>query len=157
MKRLLTIYLMLLGIALCATAQEGLHINEIFEGKLIDREVMRESLIKGESLASYKLNVLHTIKFAASSKERARVDALFTKDMEGSISDDESDMEYESEVEYVGNFIYYAIVQLTDTKKGRHRYICYQCREKSDHYDITIAYIEGKASLADLRKTFKKK
>ena len=148
---------MLLGIMLYASAQEGLHINEVFEGKLIDKEEIRESLIKGESLAPYKLNVLHTIKFSASSKERARVDALFTKDMEGSISDDESDTEYESEVEYVGNFIYYAIVQLTDTKKGRHRYICYQCREKSGYYDITLAYIEGKASLADLRKTFKKK
>lgn len=147
---------MLLGIALCATAQEGLHINEVFEGKLIDKEEMRESLIKGESLAPYKLNVLHTIKFAANSKKRASVDALFTKDM-GSISDDKSDTEYESEVEYVGSFIYYAIVQLTDTKKGRHRYICYQCREKSGYYDITLAYIEGKASLADLRRTFKKK
>lgn len=148
---------MLLGITLSITAQEGLHINEVFEGRLIDKEEMRESLIKGESLAPYKLNVLHTIKFAASGKERARVDALFTKDMKESISDDESDIEYESEVEYVGSFIYYAIVQLTDTKKGRHRYICYQCREKSDHFDITLAYIEGKASLADLRKTFKKK
>ena len=96
---------MLLGIMLCASAQEGLHINEVFEGKLIDKEEIRESLIKGESLAPYKLNVLHTIKFSASSKERARVDALFTKDMEGCISDDESDTEYESEVEYVGNGI----------------------------------------------------
>lgn len=148
---------MLAGIALSAAAQEGLHINEVFEGKLINKEEIRESLIKGESLAPYKLNVLHTIKFAASSKERAKVDALFTKDMEGSNSDDESDVEYESEVEYVGNFIYYAIVQLTDTKKGRHRYICYQCRDNSGHYDITLAYIEGKASLADLRKTFKNK
>ena len=148
---------MLAGIVLGAAAQEGLHINEVFEGKLIDKEEIRESLIKGESLAPYKLNLLHTIKFAANSKERASVDALFTKDMEGSTSDGESDTEYESEVEYVGNFIYYAIVQLTDTKKGRHRYICYQCREKSDHFDITLAYIEGKASLADLRKTFKKK
>ncbi|MBQ7462040.1 MAG: hypothetical protein IJS63_07265 [Bacteroidaceae bacterium] len=156
MKRIYIIMCMLAGIALGAAAQDGLHINEVFEGKLIDKEEMRESLIKGESLAPYKLNVLHTIKFAANSKERASVDALFTKDME-SISDDKSDSEYESEVEYVGSFIYYAIVQLTDTKKGRHRYICYQCRDNSGHYDITLAYIEGKASLADLRKTFKKK
>ena len=148
---------MLAGIALGAAAQEGLHINEVFEGKLIDKEEIRESLIKGESLAPYKLNLLHTIKFAANSKERASVDALFTKDMEGSTSDGESDTEYESEVEYVGNFIYYAIVQLTDTKKGRHRYICYQCRDKSKYFDITLVYMEGEASLADLRKTFKKK
>lgn len=144
---------MLLCITLNITAQEGLHINEVFEGRLLDKEEMRESLIKGESLAPYKLDVLHTIKFSANSKERAKVDALFTKDMDGRISDDESNMEYESH----DGFIYYAIVQLTDSKRSRHRYICYQCRDKSDHYDITLAYMEGKASLADLRKTFKKK
>ena len=153
MKQRLTIWLMLLGIALCASAQEGLHINEVFEGKLLDKEEMQESLIKGESLEPYKLEVLHTIKFAASSKERAKVNALFTKDMEERISNDDSNMEYESH----DGYIYYAIVQLTDSKKGRHRYICYQCRDKSDHYDITLAYMEGKASLSDLRKTFKKK
>ena len=142
-----------MGVALCAQAQEGLYINEVFEGKLLDKEEMRESLIKGESLAPYKLEVLHTIKFAANSKERARVDAIFTRDMEERISNDDSNMEYESR----DGYIYYAIVQITDNKRGRHRYICYQCRDKSNHYDITLAYMEGKASLADLRKTFKKK
>lgn len=153
MKRTLLLFLTLLGITLCATAQEGLHINEVFEGKLIGKEEMRESLVKGESLAPYKLDVLHTVKFAANSGERAKADALFIKDMDGRISDDESNMEYESR----DGFIYYAIVQLTDNKKSRHRYICYQCRENSGHFDITLAYMEGKASLADLRKTFKKK
>ena len=153
MKRTLLLFLTLLGITLCATAQEGLHINEVFEGKLIGKEEMRESFVKGESLAPYKLDVLHTVKFAANSGERAKADALFIKDMDGRISDDESNMEYESR----DGFIYYAIVQLTDNKKSRHRYICYQCRENSGHFDITLAYMEGKASLADLRKTFKKK
>lgn len=144
---------MLLGIALCATAQEGLHINEVFEGKVIARQYMQESLVKGENLAPYNLKVLHTIKFAANNSQRARADALFNMDMRGRISDDDSNMELESR----DGFIYYAIVQLTDEKKGRHRYICYQCKEKSRYYDITLVYMEGKASLADLRKVFKKK
>ena len=144
---------MLLSITSYVTAQEGLQINEVFEGKILDKEEMRESLIKGETLEPYKLDMLHTIKFAANSKERAKVNALFIRDMEDRISNDDSNMEYESR----DGYIYYAIVQITDNKKGRHRYICYQCRDKSDHYDITLAYMEGKASLADLRKTFKKK
>ena len=144
---------MLLGIILYATAQEGLQINEAFEGKVIDKQCMQESLVKGENLKPYKLEMLHTIKFAAGSKDRAKLNALFTKDMEERISDDDSNMEYESR----DGYIYYAIVQLTDNKKGRHRYICYQCKENSSHYDITLVYMEGTASLADLRKTFKKK
>lgn len=144
---------MLLGISLCASAQKGLRINEVFEGKLIEKQRMGESLVKGENLAAYNLKVLHTVKFGANDKERARVDQLFTEDMKERISDDDSNMEFESR----DGFIYYAIVQLTDNKEGTHRYICYQCKERYSHYYITLVYMEGEASLSDLRKTFKKK
>ena len=87
---------MLLGITLCTTAQEGLQINEAFEGKVIDKQCMQESLVKGENLKPYKLEMLHTVKFAAGSKDREKLNALFTKDMEERISDDDSNMEYES-------------------------------------------------------------
>lgn len=145
--------MMLLGISLCASAQKGLCINEVFEGKLIEKERMQESLVKGDNLAAYNLKVLHTVKFGANDEERARVDQLFTEDMKERISDDDSNMEYESR----DGFIYYAIVQLTDNKEGTHRYICYQCKERYSHYYITLVYMEGMASLSDLRKTFKKK
>ena len=144
---------MLLGITLCTTAQEGLHINEVFEGKVIDKQYMQESLVKGQNLDPYKLKVLHTVKFSGDKTHRGKVDALFNMDMQERISDDDSNMELESR----NGFIYYAIVQLTDNKEGTHRYICYQCRDRSNHYDITLVYMEGKASLADLRKSFKKK
>ena len=144
---------MLASIALGAAAQDGLHINEVFEGKVVAKQYMQESLIKGENLASYNLKVLHTIKFSANNSQRARADALFNMDMLGRISDDESNMEMESR----DGFLYYAIVQLTDNEKGTHRFICYQCKPKSTKFDITMVYMEGDASLADLRKTFKKK
>ena len=144
---------MLMGINLCASAQQGLQINEIFEGKVIDKQCMLESLVKGENLAPYNLKVLHTVKLAANDEVRAKVDHLFNEDMKERISDDDSNMELESR----DGFIYYAIVQLTNNKEGTHRYICYQCKEKSNHHEITLVYMEGKATLADLRKTFKKK
>ncbi len=153
MKRTIIILLMLVGINICASAQQGLHINEIFEGKIVAKQYMQESLVKGDNLAPYNLKVLHTIKLSANNSQRARADALFNMDMLGRISDDESNMEMESR----DGFIYYAIVQLTDNEKGSHRYICYQCRPRSTKYDITLAYMEGSATLADLRKTFKKK
>jgi len=153
MKRIYIIMNMLLGITLYATAQEGLQINEVFEGKVIDKQCMLESLVKGENLAPYNLKVLHTVKLAANDEVRAKVDHLFNEDMKERISDDDSNMEFESR----DGFIYYAIVQLTNNKEGTHRYICYQCKEKSNHHEITLVYMEGKATLADLRKTFKKK
>ena len=144
---------MLIGVSLCATAQRGLQINEVFEGKVIAKQYMQESLIKGDNVAPYKLKLLHTVKFLANNSQRARADALFCIDMRERISDDDSNMEMESR----DGFLYYAIVQLTDNEKGTHRYICYQCRPKSTKFDITMVYMEGEASLADLRKTFKKK
>lgn len=153
MKRTLFILLMLIGISLSTSAQRGLQINEVFEGKVIAKQYMQESLIKGDNVAPYKLRLLHTVKFLANNSQRAKADALFNIDMKERISDDDSNMEMETR----DGFIYYAIVQLTDNDKGLHRYICYQCRPKSTKFDITMVYMEGEASLADLRKTFKRK
>lgn len=144
---------MLIGICLGTSAQRGLQINEVFEGKVIAKQYMQESLIKGDNVAPYKLRLLHTVKFLANNSQRAKADALFNIDMRERISDDDSNMEMETR----DGFLYYAIVQLTDNDKGSHRYICYQCRPKSTKFDITMVYMEGEASLADLRKTFKRK
>ena len=153
MKRTLFILSMLIGICLSTSAQRGLQINEVFEGKVIAKQYMQESLIKGDNVAPYKLKLLHTVKFLANNSQRAKADALFNIDMKERISDDDSNMEMETR----DGFLYYAIVQLTDNDKGSHRYICYQCRPKSTKFDITMVYMEGEASLADLRKTFKRK
>lgn len=153
MKRTLFILSMLIGISLSTSAQRGLQINEVFEGKVIAKQYMQESLIKGDNVAPYKLRLLHTVKFLANNSQRAKADALFNIDMKERISDDDSNMEMETR----DGFLYYAIVQLTDNEKGSHRYICYQCRPKSTKFDITMVYMEGEASLADLRKTFKRK
>lgn len=153
MKRTLFILSMLIGICLSTSAQQGLQINEVFEGKVIAKQYMQESLIKGDNVAPYKLRLLHTVKFLANNSQRAKADALFNIDMKERISDDDSNMEMETR----DGFLYYAIVQLTDNDKGSHRYICYQCRPKSTKFDITMVYMEGEASLADLRKTFKRK
>ena len=153
MKRTLFILSMLIGICLNTSAQRGLQINEVFEGKVIAKQYMQESLIKGDNVAPYKLRLLHTVKFLANNSQRAKADALFNIDMKERISDDDSNREMETR----DGFLYYAIVQLTDNDKGSHRYICYQCRPKSTKFDITMVYMEGEASLADLRKTFKRK
>ncbi|MDE7166687.1 MAG: hypothetical protein K2O17_06630 [Bacteroidaceae bacterium] len=151
MKHLL-ITLMLLGIALPISAQRGLHINEVFEGNVIQKAGMHKTLIKGESLEPYKLTVLHTAKFTAGSLLRDKVEALFSKDMGEHPSDKDN-----IELEYRDGHLYYAVVQIDDTRGGLHRYICYQCRSNAATNNITLAYMEGKATLADLRKTFKRK
>lgn len=153
MKHLL-IALMLIGITLPLQAQEGLHINDIFEGNIVPKqEIRQKSLLKGSVVAPYKLKVLHTVKFMADSLLQEKAEALFTKDMkEHSYANNDN-----LELEYRDGYLYYAIVQITNTPKGLHRYICYQCRRNAGNYDLTLVYMEGSAMLADLRKMFKKK
>ena len=92
-------------------------------------------------------------QITTSSTQRDRVEALFEEDMKGRLSDDDENLE----LEYRDGHLYYAIVQIADIRKGLHRYICYQSRTNMAEHTITLVYMEGKASLADLRKTFKKK
>lgn len=153
MKRLSITIWMLMGFFLSTTAQKGLCINDVFEGKVVLKSQMKESLIKGDNLASYNLRVLHTAKFTTHNINRELVEKLFCEDMKNRPSDDDENMEMESR----NGHLYYAIVQLTDSEKGAHRFICYQCKNNKAHYDITLVYMEGQASLADLRNTFKKK
>lgn len=152
MKQLL-ITLVAIVAALPLSAQKGLRIDEVFKGNIVNEQALQESLVKGESLEPYKLKVLHTVKFTTSSTQRDRVEALFMEDMKGRLSDDDENLE----LEYRDGHLYYAIVQIADTRKGLHRYICYQSRSNTEEHTITLVYLEGKASLADLRKTFKKK
>lgn len=149
----LFISLIIFAFALPLSAQDELEINKIFKGEIVSETAMKESLVKGENLAPYKLRVLHTAKFTVGNSRRNEVEALFEEDMKGRLSDDDENLE----LEYRDGHLYYAIVQLPDSKKGLHRYICYQCRQTMGGNGITLVYMEGKASLADLRKTFKKK
>ncbi len=162
MRRLFITLSILVSISMSAIAQDGLQINEVFEGKVVPKESMKESLVKGDKLvATYKLRLLHTAKFAADAAQREKVETLFKEDMKERISDDDSNMEMENR----NGHLYYAIVQLKDKFVGRGegyrvylgRFICYQCKEKPVGYDITLAYMEGSATLSDLRESFKKK
>ena len=97
-------------VTLCAFAQKGLCINDVFEGKVVLKNQMQESLIKGDNLASYKLKVLHTTKFTTHNINREEVEKLFNEDMKSRFSDDDENMEMESR----NGHLYYAIVQLTE-------------------------------------------
>lgn len=132
-------------------AQAELKIGDIFEGKTIGGKDKTETYIKGASLSAYKLDVLRTIKFCATANERNAVEKLFSADMKLVDNSAKDNMEMESR----DGHLYYAVVQLPDYK-GRHRFICYQCKKSGNEYRITLAYMLGKATLSELRKTFKK-
>lgn len=163
MKKYLCILIMM-GISLCMMAQKELRINEVFSGKMISSKNVTETLIQGKSLESCKLDKLHTIKLNATEHERNDIEKLFKADIKDAtgINDDvvESRNNYirnndNMELEIRNGHIYYAVVQLQDFR-GKHRFVCYQCKKTGDEYKITLAYMRGEASMNELRKMFKK-
>lgn len=138
-------------IALCSWAQEGLHVKDVFEGNIVGKEQLKETFIKGEMLASYRLSLLRTIKFTATEEQRKKIEQLVEKDIEGVLKSHSDNCEMERR----NNHLYYAIVQLPD-QNARHRYLCFQGKKNGEQTAITLVYMEGSASLTDLKKTFKK-
>ena len=59
------------------------------------------------------------------------------------------------ETEKVGDLLTYALVQPASRGK-MNRYLCYQAREVGEEWKVTLLYLEGTATLEDLRKVFDK-
>ena len=71
--------------------------------------------------------------------------------------DKEADAEkaYVKETEKVGDLLTYALVQPASSGK-MNRYLCYQARKVGDEWKVTLLYLEGAATLEDLRNMFDK-
>ena len=156
MKRLI---LLILNVVITASlyAQKGLNINDIFEGKVIDKSRITETLIRGEQLEAYHLTAFHSVKFNATEKERNVVEKAFYADMAQNDIRKEKGKE-NSEMENRGGHLYYAIVEVKPYSPFDRRYICSQCStETHGAFGITVVCLEGQVSLQDLRRMFKKK
>jgi len=133
-----------------AFAQKGLQVDPIFQGEVIARKRMVETLARGESLEKYKLTLFHSLKMNVDEAERGSILERVLADVNGL---DDKNLEWESE----NNHVAYCIACLPGGK-AKHRYLCYQCYEASKGgYNITLVYLEGSASMNDLKKTFKRK
>ncbi len=146
MKKLLLFLLALLLTSGAAFAQRGLNSNAIFRGRVIPSERMVRTEVRGSSMTTYKLDFYRSVRFQVDKKTALEVAALVKADAEAAIS---------AETEMTGDLLTYALVQPAGRGKT-HRYLCYQARPEGPAWVITILYLEGSATLADLRSMFDK-
>lgn len=146
MKKLLLFLLALLLTSGAAFAQRGLNSNAIFRGRVIPSERMVRTEVRGSSMTTYKLDFYRSVRFQVDKKTALEVAALVKADAEAAIS---------AETEMTGDLLTYALVQPAQRGKT-HRYLCYQARPEGPAWVITILYLEGSATLADLRSMFDK-
>jgi hypothetical protein len=147
MKRLLTIIAtLLLGAA--ANAQEGLFVEDLFEGRVISYRMMKRTFISGAQLQPYKLDTYKSLSFTVDEGKLHEVEVMVLRD-----AYDAPD----KQTDYAGDHLTYALVCLPPMSGGRNRYLCYQAKEIKGMWDVTVVYLRGPATVEDLNKMFNKK
>ena len=150
MKRIIISLCCLLA-PLWALSQEGLGVEDVFEGRVVPGSRIEETMVRGEALHKYRLETFRSVKMEVDSLERHRIETLV-------LSDGKEAMEHQDEAEYErrGGHLTYCILALPP--KRLRRYLCYQCyAPRPSTFVITLVYIEGRATLSELRRTFKVK
>ena len=126
-----------------AFAQKGLNCYPVFRGKVIPERQMVMTEVRGDGLATYKLNYYRSVRFHVDTLTARKVAALVAADS--------------AETEKTGDLLTYGLIQLKPFGVMR-RYLCYQARKTEfQGWMITIIYLEGSATLQDLRSMFEKR
>ena len=104
--------------------------------------------VRGDGLATYKLNYYRSVRFHVDTLTARKVAALVEADALTADS---------AETEKTGDLLTYGLIQLKPFGVMR-RYLCYQARKTEfQGRMITIIYLEGSATLQDLRSMFEKR
>ncbi|MBQ7420939.1 MAG: hypothetical protein IJV27_02155 [Prevotella sp.] len=128
MKRLLIILIMFIC-TIQATAQRGLHVNELFEGHIINQERMVEIQVRGKAISKYGLTFFRSLRFKASKEEAHHIETIIMKDV---------DEQTASTLKRIGNLSTGLNVQLPPQGLTK-RLLCYKYAAK----EVLIIYLEG--------------
>ena len=159
MRRTLMIALILSLLSIpeiMASAQGGLHSGWVFEnGSKVDKHKLETSVVKGERLKEYKLNLFHSIKLCCTPSEYREISQSVMAD---------SNNATDKELEISGGNVKYALLRF-EGENGINSYLAMQLTSHStyikDETTVTdaflIVYMEGEASIPELRALFSKK
>lgn len=131
------IILILQGVCLGAHAQKDLAIKAAFDEMAV-KENATEVLMGAGRLKKFHLSFFHSLEIKnPSATEQQRIEKLIQSDASQAIQHEES----------AGHKLY----ELPQ-RKGTHYYIFYRCSSQS----LILIYIEGKASLKQIKSQFLK-
>lgn len=134
--------------SLAATAQKGLYINSLFDGRFKKATGATEIIVTGYQAREIGLDVYHSL--SVTDKGQAElVESLVVKDGVQAI---------DKEVEFRSGQLYYGFYTMKKAK-GNNRYIFYlnqRLARKSPKNVITLIYMEGEASVEQIKKLIRK-
>lgn len=147
MKKIITT-ICSIAFCICAGAQEGLYVEDLFDGKVISPKMMYETVIRGAQLKPYKLNTYKSLTFTVGEGPMHEVEVLVLRDAYDAV---------DAQTEYSGGHLTYAVICLPQLPNGDNRFLCYQAQETKGQWDITVVYLRGAATVEDLNMMFNKK
>ncbi len=147
MRRTILILIAIL-ISAAADAQAGLYIESLLAGVYHKYDNVNEVIVKGRRLDAYNLSLYHSLIVKNDEGLFRRMEQLVRADGEKA---------NDKEVACIGERLYYAFYSLPPVK-GCHRYIFFKnsSLKKGGENNATLIYMEGKASVEELKKMFKK-
>ena len=146
MKRIVSLLLALLLWTGAAHAQRDMKSNPVFQGRIVPGKMMVRTEVRGGNMATYKLDYYLGVSFQVDARLAGQVASL--------VEADAASAEVR-ETEKTGNLLTYALVQ-AKAKGKTNRYLCYQARPVGNEWKVTLLYLEGPATLEDLKNMFEK-
>ena len=154
MKRIMTI-LLLMTLALSGFAQSAnLNISQFMSNNQQRKtEGTKELYVSGKKLAPYHLTFYHSFTLTDKSRYQA-----LAKQMENAVKADAKTATDRETMDLSGH-LYYAIITLpVDKKTGLNRYIFYKDTTlKGSGKEVIVVYMEGTASIEEIKRDFKLK
>ena len=147
MKRAVLILFLLTMAVPAAFSQKGMAIGELFSSGLEKQPNVVEVIVKGKKLEPYHLTVFRSLTVKSDAAMAERMDKLVLSDAKAA-TDREQGM--------TGGRLYYGFFTFANGD-GTFRYVFYRNNllRKGAKPETTVVYMEGKATLAQLKSMFK--
>jgi hypothetical protein len=144
MKRAIFLILMLVSIT-SVSAQKGLNINQLFDGRYKDNSHATETIIAGNQLNTFLLDKYHALSITNDADAAKDIEPLVVKDGANAVS---------KEVSFSNGHLYYGFYQLK-ARYDYNRYIFYLNQTLKGGNKIIVMYLEGAASTEKIKQMLK--
>lgn len=127
--------------------QEGLNVSRLFDGQYKQQTNAIEVLVKGRKLKPYNLTLFRSLTVKNSPKEFQQIEELVVQDGLQAL---------DKETGMIGGKLYYGFYRLPP-KGERYRYLFFRnsSLRKVESDEVTVVYMEGYATLEELKQMFK--
>ena len=132
---------------MAAWAQNRLRSDAVFDGRIVPKARIVETLVKGgEYLKDYDLSLFRSVRMDVDDAELERISTLVLADAADAVSK-------ETEIEH--NRLRYALIAL-EPDPGNRCFLCFQSRPSAegDTTSVIVVYMEGDTTLTKLKRMF---